>query len=411
MSINVENLMPFEAPTAHEYAGRMRFARAMAPYDEFMESEGLSVIREIGIHDTRELDLTDWPRMGGRGTFVQLLGTEELWGMYVVEIPAGGALNPEHHLYEEVFYVVEGRGATEVWIDERKKATFEWHDGSLFSVPLNTTHRLVNATRQRALLIVATTAPPVLNHFRNVDFVFNCDYAFRDRYQEDSRYFDFNDSLFAGPADGRAMMVTSLVPDIVNASLPLDNQRSPGYRRVETHLAQNSFYTWLGEHDPGKYSKAHRHPPSPILVCLRGEGYTYTWPRQYGAHPFADGHGEKVLRADYVPGGMVAAAPGGGDWFHQHFGVSAEPLRFLYLGGLIRWGAFTPGVRPGEERASMNLDVEDGGGSVAYANEDPFFRQEFEQQLARRGVTSKMDESLYSKESSSSKADGPTRRS
>jgi hypothetical protein len=46
--------------------------------------------------------------MGGNGTFIQLLGTEGLWGCYVVEVPGAGALNPEKHLYEEQYLVVDG---------------------------------------------------------------------------------------------------------------------------------------------------------------------------------------------------------------------------------------------------------------------------------------------------------------
>jgi quercetin dioxygenase-like cupin family protein len=395
--MDVDALPLFDAPTDESvFAGERSYERALAPYDEFMAEEGLPVIREIGIRDLRELELADWPRMGGRGAYIQLLGTEELWGMYVVEIPPGAALEPEHHLYEEIFYVIRGRGSTEVWIDDSSgKARFEWRAGSLFAVPLNSWHRLVNATREPALVLVSTTAPSLMNHFRNNDFIFGNDYKFTERYSGDPEFYQFRDTVYRGPTDGRAMLVTNLVPDIVNSELPLDNQRSPGYRRVETYLANNTFYLWLGEHAVGKYSKAHFHPPSPVLVCLRGEGYTYTWRRQWGTTPFADGNADKVLRQEYVPGGMVAAAPGGGDWFHQHFGISAEPLRFLYLGGLIRYGAFNAGVRPGETKASLNLDMAEGGSSIAYCDEDPYFRQEFEEALARNGVESLMADRMY----------------
>lgn len=396
LASNGTGLEQFVEPVDGRFAGSARYQRPLSPYDEFMQAEGLPVIREIGVCDVRELELADWPRMGGRGVSVQLLGTEGLWGMYVAEIPPGRALHPEHHLYEEVFYVVEGRGSTEVWVDdERAKTTFEWKAGSLFSVPLNAWHRLVNASRSRTLLIVGTTAPPVMNMFRNNEFVFGSDFKFRERYSGDPGWFEFRDAVWRGPVDGRAMMATNLVPDIVNTSLPYDNQRSPGYRRVEIRMAENSFYTWLGEHMPGRYSKGHAHPPSPVLICVKGEGYTYTWPREYGIRPFADGHAAKVLRQEYVPGGMVAAAPGGGDWFHQHFGISKEPLRFLYFGGLIRYSSFDSGVRPGETKPSINMNIEDGGSSIGYYQEDPHFREEFEQHLARNDVASLMDEKLY----------------
>ena len=45
-----------------------------------------------------------WVRTGGKGAFIQLKGMEGFTGMYVGEIPAGGAPNRERHLYEELIY-------------------------------------------------------------------------------------------------------------------------------------------------------------------------------------------------------------------------------------------------------------------------------------------------------------------
>ena len=78
----------------------------------------------------------------------------------MVEVPPGGALNPEKHMYEEIYLVVEGRGSTEVWIEgQSKKHVFEWQKGSMFSIPMNAMHRIVNATSGGALLLAGTTAP------------------------------------------------------------------------------------------------------------------------------------------------------------------------------------------------------------------------------------------------------------
>ena len=37
--------------------------------------------------------------------------------------------------------------------------------------------------------------------------------------------------------------------------------------------------------------------------------YTYTWPEALGMTPWKDGQGDKVLRQDYEPVGIVSAAP------------------------------------------------------------------------------------------------------
>ena len=77
------------------------------PYDRFMEAEGVPVYRGIGVRRVQDLPMQPWKRLGGRGSYIQLYGTEGLWGMYVVEVPGAGALNVERHLYEKI--VLRGR--------------------------------------------------------------------------------------------------------------------------------------------------------------------------------------------------------------------------------------------------------------------------------------------------------------
>jgi hypothetical protein len=147
------------------------------------------------------------------------------------------------------------------------------------------------------------------------------------------------------PVRKRAAIRSNLFPDVVNCDLPLDNQRAPviaGSSRYGNGFIQDvTTGGFVAQYPTGRYSKAHYHQSGAVLVCLCGEGYTFNWPVELGPTPWTDGHGDKVNRVDYVPGGLVAAAPGGGGWFHQHFGVGAEPLRILnYWGGPYgRWGS------------------------------------------------------------------------
>ena len=94
-------------PTAGKRAGFGKFGRPKTPYDLFMEAEGIPCVRDIGVSKVQNLALLPWKRAGGRGTFIQLHGTEGKWGCYVVEVPGAGALHPERHLYEEVVDVVD----------------------------------------------------------------------------------------------------------------------------------------------------------------------------------------------------------------------------------------------------------------------------------------------------------------
>ena len=206
-----------------------------------MEEQDIPIVREIGVSKVQNLPLKPWKRMGGNGTFIQLFGTEGLWGSYVVEVPGSSALNVERHLYEEQFLVIEGRGTAEIWLEGGKKHIFEWQRGSMFAIPINAFHRLVNASSAPALLLAGTTAPNAINLYANSDFIFNNNYVFTDRFDDDKNFFKPNDAITPEPVMGRAMRRTNFIPDIINCDLPLDNRRSPGYRRVEPYMARQQF--------------------------------------------------------------------------------------------------------------------------------------------------------------------------
>jgi quercetin dioxygenase-like cupin family protein len=259
-------------------AGPGQYKLKPFPYDIFMEEQGIPIFRDIGVSKVQNLPLKPWKRMGGRGTFIQLYGTEGLWGCYLVEVPAMGALNVERHLYEETFLVVEGRGTTEIWSEGGKKHVFEWNRGSMFAVPVNTYHRIVNAASSPALLLVGTTAPHIINLYDDNEFIFNCAHQFRKRFDDRENYFEANESIAPDPHRGLAQRRSNFLPDIINCELPLDNRRSIGYRRIEPDMAGNKFYLFIGEHETGRYSKAHSHPSAAVLICVKGKGYTYTWP-------------------------------------------------------------------------------------------------------------------------------------
>lgn len=383
-------------PKEGQRAGFGKFKKLPLPYDKFMESEGIPVFRGLGVRDIRDLPLMPWKRIGGKGTYIQLYGTEGKWGCYAVEVPPAGALKPEKHMFEKIYLVIEGRGSTEVWLDEqeRRKQVFEWQRGSLFSIPINARHRIVNATNSSALLQAGTTGPVVINALQDINAVFDNPYVFMDRFGFEDDFYNENLEIEPDPVRGLAMRRTNFIPDVVSTDLPLDNRRSPGWRRMEPHMTNNSFYLWIGQHEGGHYSKGHAHTSAAVLFCLKGKGYTYTWPERLGATPWKDGHEDQVRRIDYVPGGMVTAAPGGARWNHQHFSASMEPLR------LTAWfGPHNPGRDPGppgeDHTDYTGMDIPEGGTAIPYWMEDPFLRKEYEATLAREGEKSSMDPTLY----------------
>jgi quercetin dioxygenase-like cupin family protein len=327
------------------------------------------------------------------GAYLEFDGLQNRNGLYVVEIPPGGALNPEKHMYEEMYYVIEGRGSTEVWRDGKpeKKQMFEWQKGSLFTPPLNSWHRLVNAASSPARLVVGTNAPPIMAMYNSAKFIFDNPFQFDDRYPEDEDYFKPTEELSIRPENGRHINLGTLIPDTMNAELPLENHRGAGHRNFAWRLAGNTYIGFVAQYPQGRYSKAHFHPGGPVLVCLRGKGYLITWPREAGIRPWETGNGHLVQRQDYGECGVVSAAPGNGDWYHAHFGVSKNPFRVMaLLGGYPRNLVGAPG-----DQTSYNLDQNKGGNSIEYKDEDPQIRRDFIDALEKEGAEFQMPESVY----------------
>ena len=158
---------------------------------------------------------------------------------------------------------------------------------------------------------------------------------------------------------------------------------------------ENRFYLWIGQHETGRYSKAHKHESAAVLICVKGKGYTYTWPAVLGQRPWEGGFSDKVLRQDYEPVGVVSAAPMSGEWFHQHFGTGKEGLRVTAWHGPNNQRSRRAG-RPGEQLMDYGaIDLKKGGAAIPYHEEDPHLRAEFEAALKADGLETRMKPEFY----------------
>jgi mannose-6-phosphate isomerase-like protein (cupin superfamily) len=392
-----------EEGRARAYARRITTA-----WETFLEEEGIPVYEGIGVKDSRELPRADWPRLGGKGTYIQLFGTANTHGMFVVEVPPRGALHPQRHMYEERYMVLEGRGSTEVWKNgETAVSAFEWQPWSLFAIPLNANFRIINSSSSPALLLAMNTAPRIINVFQNNNFVFNCDFNFDDRFGGNLEdYWKANDELEHHPAYGRAMVESNLIPDVVSSYLPLDQNRGPGHRWVTPYQAKNTtLQGWIAEYPSGRYAKAHAHGAGAVLLCITGKGYSITWPsKEGGVTPWEDGKGHLVRMQEYGPGGLVSAAPGPSDWYHQHFAYGKDPWRIMRAtGGIMGNPGFEGGARDLSKAGDLipihrELGDREGGfasNTIPYHMEDPHVRRYFEQKLQEEGAQMTMPPEVY----------------
>jgi hypothetical protein len=107
------------------------------PYTRWVREEGLEIISSFYVSNLHTVDLKPWPRRGGRGVYLNHDASRTSNDCYVCEIPAGKSLAPQRQLYEEMIYVLDGRGSTTVWNDAGKRVGFEWKAGAIFAIPLN----------------------------------------------------------------------------------------------------------------------------------------------------------------------------------------------------------------------------------------------------------------------------------
>jgi mannose-6-phosphate isomerase-like protein (cupin superfamily) len=153
------------------------------PYLRFVRGEGLDIIGAHYVPSLRTVELKPWARRGGNAVFINHEASRTSNDCYVLEIPPGKSLAPTRHLFEEMIFILDGRGSTTVWNDAGQRVTFEWRAGALFGIPMNCWHRHFNGSGQAGARYVAVTnAPPVINLYEDIDFVFNTTFDFKQRF-------------------------------------------------------------------------------------------------------------------------------------------------------------------------------------------------------------------------------------
>ena len=83
------------------------------PYLDWVRREGLPVTEDYGV-DLFAVETADWPRYGAKGGAVHMKGRGDFASMFVLEIAPGKSTVPQRHLYEDVYYVLEGQGSTQL---------------------------------------------------------------------------------------------------------------------------------------------------------------------------------------------------------------------------------------------------------------------------------------------------------
>jgi uncharacterized RmlC-like cupin family protein len=327
-----------------------RLAPTDTPYTQWVES-GRSkrpTFSGLLIQDVRTHPLEFWPEMGVPGLYVQMADYQIVDG-WILEIPPGGSTRPQRHLFEKGVYFFGGPGHTTLTQDGRPPQRVDWKHRSLFSIPLNVTYQHFNDSDTPVRLVAVTSFPYVINSVESQPFIFENDFAFRDRY-------DGNADLRSSARKGRRnRLVTNFVEDALAASLDPHDLRGHGATNMHWSMAGNTMLDLHVSQIPGRiYKRAHRHTSDAFILLLSGRGYSLTW---------AEGRYAERIRVDWHEGTLFVPPI---YWYHQHLNPSAEPARYLAINASMLVSKL--GLRF-EDQIEPDLDV---------------VKREFEQEVAGR---------------------------
>ena len=366
-------------------------------YLRWMAEQGIPIHGGYGVFDVRVAERSHWEMTGTNAAFINLIGMEGFSGMQVVEIPPGGAIKPQKHLYQQLICILQGAGSTDVWTDDadRHKRTFEWGEFSMFSPPLNTNYCLYNLSTEPVIYLAVNDAPMVMDLFHNNDFVFNNPYKFTDRFQvEEEDYFSREQRIFTG--GGGMLWETNLIDNVAEALVDAQEKKGAAVKITIFDMAENSFAGHLTEWPTALYHKAHHHQGGAILLILRSIGYSLMWPQEVGVRPYQNSFADQVERVDWGPYSVFSPPT---KWFHQHFNTGDETARQLAFrpGGSAKnpTGFRQSGHRVVDGTPGVFVSYRKGGTLIEYEDEDPQIRIDFEQDLKARGVVSKMPAFTY----------------
>ena len=342
-------------------------------YDLWMEEQGLPIYRGFYIEDLRTIDLKMWDLRGCKTAFVQLMGMEGVNECRVSEIAPGDTLPPFKLEVDEIVYVLQGRGLTTVWRGkDGGKRTFEWQPHSMFLVPRGYHHQLSNTRGDQPVRLLHYNYMPVMmSAVDDPNFFFANPYERPDELDEESMYAEAKVMADdTGMLGARNVWYGNFFPDM-RAWDKLDpfRGRGAGGHVVFIQFAGSPMWCHMSVFPAKTYKKAHRHGPGRAIVIPGGEGYSIMW---------QEGH-EKIV-VDWHEASLFTP-PGG--WFHQHFNVGGAPGRYLALHPMHQFAGHSEKV---EDRARDQIE---------YPQEDPWIREKFEGEMAKRNLTSIMPDQAY----------------
>lgn len=388
--------------TAGETAGKDTDDRFLVnPYNDWAQAQDIPIYEDFGV-DMLACETAPWGFTEANGALVHLHGRGDYVSVFVHEIPPGGKTRPMGHCFEEIFYVLEGHGATSVTASDGAKHSFEWGPKSLFSVPLNSPYQIFNTSGQEPAKLSSTTnLPMVLKLFHNDEFVFDNPFRFADREGPDLFYQ--GDGELTPRQPGRHTWETNFIADLERFELKEWEARGKGCSNMMMIMADGTMHAHASEMPVGTYKKGHRHGPDFHVFSVRGEGFSIFW--------YEGDAEDDFVRFDWKHG-WVFAPPD--QMFHLHFNKGREPCRYAATAfGSLRY-PFSD-IKEAGYRGNDISYKEAGGFQMEYPDLPFRCHLEFLIECEKIGVKSQMgeyiDEAPYFEAIEKLKRDGGLKKS
>jgi uncharacterized RmlC-like cupin family protein len=266
------------------------------------------------IQDARTEPLEHWEQFGVDGLYIKMADYQITDG-WILEIPPGGSIKPQRHLFEAGMYFFGGPGRIILQQEGRRPQQIEYGHRALYSVPPNVRYQIFNDSDDVVRIVAVTSFPFVMNSFDNVDFVFDNDFTFTDRYDAEEDYASYSEHT------GDNDTVTNFVPDALEFELDSYDHRGEGTTNMHWKMSGNSIIDMhVSEMPGGLYKKAHRHSSDAFILLTSGEGYSLTWP---------EGRYEDRIRVDWTEGTIFVPPI---YWYHQHLNPHpTDSARYLAI--------------------------------------------------------------------------------
>ena len=301
------------------------------PYDNWARAEGVPIHAGAAI-DLCRVETRPWGRFGVGGAICHLDGRADFLTMFVFDLAPGAASAPMRHLYEDMFYGLEGHGVAEIELAGGATTTIEWGAKTLFSAPMNARVTLRNTSGARARVVSVNDSRYLMSLYRSERFLFDTPMDFPERAS--GQYARACETCAPGPIS----------------------------------LANGSIGADLFEIPAGRYDRAERQMFGSLLLGVSGHGMTLSWeddPAQAVKHVW--GHG-----VAYAPAGLM---------FHQRFNLGAEPARYLRV---ELGGPAAPMFRPRRRAYGDTSVYAAGAATIEVADQNPVIETMWRDEMARR---------------------------